>query len=258
MIYLSGVTSNPTERAIINAGIGLMLNPDSGYEGRVHRYPCFAIDNGCFSDKWREPKWAAWLESLPTDRCLFAVSPDVMGDARESLRRGLDFAPFIRSLGHPVAVVAQDGAEGLDWPWDEIDCLFVGGKQTPNPRDEWKTSPAAESLCRRARNAGTWVHMGRVNSLKRMLRAVAMGVNSVDGTKLKFQPKVALPKLITNVGRANRAPAAVFGSDLSSDHRFGYLTGAALSIANQPTVKYAHRAKQMNAMWVLGDSVHRA
>jgi hypothetical protein len=94
----------------------------------------------------------------------------------------------------PVAVVAQDGAEQLDWPWDEIDCLFVGG-QRRSPRSlEWKVSPQAESLIRRARNAGKWVHMGRVNSLKACEKGRRMGVMSADGNFISKGPEVNLPR----------------------------------------------------------------
>jgi hypothetical protein len=189
VIYLTGVTNDRIESALIQAEIGLMVQPGSGYQTRVDRYPVFGADNGCFAGKWVEEKHFDWLAQLPPDKCLFAVSPDVYPDAAESLRRGLEFAPIIRDMGFPVAVVAQDGAERLHWPWDQIDCLFLGGQQRPRGRLEWKESEAAAHLAREARNAGCWVHMGRVNSLRRMERARLMGCQSADGTFLKWRKR---------------------------------------------------------------------
>lgn len=189
MIYLTGATNDHDEPALIDWGVGLMIQRGNSYHLRCHRYPWHAIDIGMAASD-ADP-YLAYLEQRSTERCLFAVSPDAYPDAVESLRRGLEYAPLIRSLGFPVAVVAQDGAEALTWPWDELDCLFIGGKRTANPRDEWKTSAAAEGLVRQARDHGKWVHMGRVNGGdgvgSRLERARAMGCLSADGTFVKYR-----------------------------------------------------------------------
>lgn len=189
MIYLTGATNDRDEPALIAAGVGLMVQRGNSYHRRIGRYPCWAADIGMAASD-ADP-YLAYLETLPREGCLFAVSPDAYPDASESQRRGLEFAPLIRELGFPVAIVAQDGAEDLSWPWSEFDCLFIGGKRTANPRDEWKTGPQAESLCRAARRAGKWVHMGRVSSFdgdrSRIARARQMGCNSCDGTFLKYR-----------------------------------------------------------------------
>jgi hypothetical protein len=166
-----------------------MIQPGNSYHLRAGRYPFHAIDIGM---KWAEADpYLEWLDQRDRDRCLFAVSPDAYPDAVESLRRGLEFAPLIRAMGFPAAVVAQDGAEALRWPWDDLDVLFVGGERQANPRDEWKISGAAERLVHQARNAGKWVHMGRVNGGdgvgSRLERAAQMGCNSADGTFLKYR-----------------------------------------------------------------------
>lgn len=188
MIYLSGVTSHRDEPALVAAGVGLMVQPGNSYARWADRYPCHAADNGCFGDRWEEDRWLRWLERVPVDRCLFAVAPDVYPDAAATLERSARYFDLIRALGFPVALVAQDGAERLDLPWDDFDALFVGGEA--RPRGEWKVSAAAEGLVRRARGAGKWVHMGRVNSLSRMERARSMGCNSADGTFLKYRRRL--------------------------------------------------------------------
>lgn len=186
VIYLTGATNDAIEPTLIARGFGLMCQPGNSYRLRADRYPFTGYDNGCFAGKWAEDAWIDALGAFPRERCLFAVSPDVYPDAAESLRRGLSFAPVVRELGFPVAVVAQDGAERLTWPWDEIDCLFIGGKRRTPGRLEWKESEGAAQLAKQARNAGKWVHMGRVNTPRRLWRAWRMGVLSVDGTLVKY------------------------------------------------------------------------
>jgi hypothetical protein len=186
MIYLSGVTNDTIEAALLAHGVGLICQPGNGYGARVDRYRHWAADNGCFRAQWDELTWLRWLEKLPRERCLFAVAPDVYPDAAATLRRSLEFAPLIRELGFPVALVAQDGAENLAIPWPEIDCLFIGGERLPDPRREWKVGEAARGLAREARRQGKWVHMGRVNGLYRLERAREMGCHSADGTIVKY------------------------------------------------------------------------
>ena len=186
MIYLTGATNAATEPFLVQRGFGLMVQPGNSMHLRIARYPWWAADNGAFGGKWTEARHMDWLAALPRDRCLFAVSPDVYPDARESLRRGLEFAPVLRDMGFPVAVVAQDGAEQLTWPWEEMDCLFIGGERKSPGRSEWKESAEAEQLVRRARARGLWVHMGRVNTPRRLQRAWRMGVLSCDGTLIKY------------------------------------------------------------------------
>jgi hypothetical protein len=187
VIYLSGVTSDRDEPALIAHGIGLMCQPGNSYYLRADRYPFTAYDNGCFAGKWVEDEHFAKLEAFPRDRCLFAVSPDVYPDALASLERGLQYAPLIREMGFPVAIVAQDDAERLSWPWDAFDVLFIGGEMRKPAYLEWKMSAGAEELVKEARRHGKWVHMGRVSSLKRMKRARQMGCNSADGTFIKYR-----------------------------------------------------------------------
>lgn len=191
MRYLTGVTNDEAEPRLIAAGMGLMLNAGNSYHLRVARYPWWAVDVVGINNRGNLDDRFDWLDRLPRDRCLFVVSPDEYPSAERSLARGLEYAPLIRDMGFPVAVVAQDGAEKLDWPWDELDCLFIGGEARTPSWGEWKVSAAAEELARRARAAGKWVHMGRVNSFdgigSRMERARSMGCHSADGTFLKYR-----------------------------------------------------------------------
>jgi hypothetical protein len=198
---------NPCGEAVVNAmkagTLGFIDTPAQG-----NKRPdgvAWVGDNGCFSDKFDEGKWWRFLiNNAPSaNTCLFAVAPDVVGDAAATLERSLPWLSKIRALGYPVAFVAQDGLEHIDVPWDDFDCLFVGGST------DWKLGAHARAAVREAKRRGKWVHMGRVNSERRWRYADAIGCDSVDGTYLTFGPDVNLPKLLA--WTRNNEQAALFG-----------------------------------------------
>ena len=95
-------------------------------------------------------------------------------------------------MGLPVALALQDGAEahGPTWDeWDAWDCAFIAGSTV------WKCSPEARGCIHEAALGRKWVHVGRVNSLRRFRRFANAEVDSVDGTYLKHAPDTNLANL---------------------------------------------------------------
>jgi len=169
----------------------------------------WCADNGCFGKGYPgDEKWLAWLtkNAHAAADCLFATAPDVVGDAAATLERSTPFLPMIRALGYPAALVAQDGLEDLEVPWEEFDVLFIGGST------EWKLGPAARDLIREAKDRGKHVHMGRVNSERRYRYAHEIGCDSVDGTFLTFGPDVNLPRLLAWVRVEDQSPLFMVGA----------------------------------------------
>jgi hypothetical protein len=114
-------------------------------------------------------------------RCLFVTVPDVVPNAHATAAL---FEVWWRALarrGLPAALVAQDGIEHLQrWlsmAWPRVDALFIGGSTA------WKLGASAEALVTEAKSRGKWVHMGRVNSDRRVRYAASIGCDSIDGTK---------------------------------------------------------------------------
>ncbi len=170
--------------------LGQLSTPNTG--NRLTPGVVWAADNGCFSDTtpFVASRWLDWLDRQPRDNCLFAVVPDVVGDHVETLRRWDRWADTVRGLGFRPAFVLQDGCEWEDIP-NDTDCVFVGGST------EWKLGPQAARCVRYAKAEGMWVHMGRVNSRRRLRLAADLGCDSADGTYLAYGPDANLPKLLS-------------------------------------------------------------
>lgn len=190
MQYLANASSAQVRDAMTASDLAQICTPNE------RRAPlpgvAWGADNGCFSTNYvGDTAWIAWLAGLAehADRCLFATAPDVLGDAQATLARSVPWLPRIRALGYPAALVAQDGLEHLDVPWDAFDVLFIGGTTT------WKLGAAARHLVAQAKARGLWVHMGRVNSRRRWSYAEHIGCDSVDGTYLAYGPDTNLPRL---------------------------------------------------------------
>lgn len=162
----------------------------------------WCADNGCFGKGYPgDHAWWEWLDQHPgRDRCAFAVAPDVVADAVATLDRSLPWLPRIRGLGIPAAYVAQDGLEDHPPPWDALDVLFLGGTT------EFKLGPIARAAAAEARARGKSVHMGRVNSEKRLRYAAAIGCDSADGTYIAHGPDVNLPHVLAWLRGVNTQP----------------------------------------------------
>jgi len=197
VLYLATSPNQPEVADALNRyRIGLMCQPASN---KPRAGWIWAADNGCFSDKWDETKWLRWLR-LPHPRsgCLFATVPDVVGDAVATAERFARYVDTVREAGYPVAFVAQDGLTDDLLPWDDFDCLFVGGST------EFKMGDAF-GWADEARDRGKWVHVGRVNSWSRY-KAWASHAHSCDGTFLAFGPRKNLPRLLRWLDRHDESP----------------------------------------------------
>lgn len=187
------------------------MTPRVGYgPGVLRQAPVWAADTGCFSPRvvFSLERYLEWLQAHRAfaATCLFATAPDVVGDAAATMERSRPVLPLIRVAGYPAALVGQDGLEALSVPWDELDWLFVGGTTA------WKLGPAACRLAKEARRRGKGLHMGRVNSARRLLYARSLDCDSTDGTHMAFNPRgEALDRLGRWLAAANALGPAAAG-----------------------------------------------
>lgn len=194
VIYLSGHSGSRLREVAMKYGIGLMVQPGNGYLRQLAYYPHFAADNGCYAkgDAFKVEEYLCWLAGVRPyqGKCLFAVAPDVVGDAKATWERARRILPVLRAMGFKAALVAQDGIECMSIPWQAFDVLFIGGTT------EWKCGLHAFQVAQEAVQREVWVHVGRVNSARRMDMARRMGASSCDGTYLAKGPDVNLRSVI--------------------------------------------------------------
>lgn len=153
--------------------IGWMLGP-THWKKPIMEY---ALDNDAFSAWTHNMPWneSAWLGMLDKAKAcghdpMWALVPDVVADAEATLEKWERYAPVVSRYGWQKAFAVQDGMTASDVPHD-ADIVFVGGTT------RWKLSSLemwASSFPR--------VHVGRVNTIGRLLTCDRLGIESVDGT----------------------------------------------------------------------------
>lgn len=207
MIWLSGGLGRVIDSAGQRFDLGLMCQPGSTAIGgqlvKIRQSGAWwAVDNAVFGGRFDPARWEAWLRAVPRATrltCLFAVAPDVLhrerqpdgswriyGDPEATYALSPQYFPLLRSLAYRVAFVSQDGATSRLVPWDDIDCLAVGGS------NDWKLSDPSIALIHEAQERGIWTHMLRCQAREsiggRIAAAHALGMDSGDGTVLARDP----------------------------------------------------------------------
>jgi hypothetical protein len=179
--------------------LGFIATPRGG--NVVPYWVTWAADNGRFSapEDYTDRKYLKWLERRNAATCLFATAPDVLADHAATVEMSRPLFPSLRKLGYMAAFVAQDGWSETTTPWDEFDVLFIGGTT------RFKLSLGGEAI-RAARCRNKHVHMGRVNSFRRLRLAAAAGCHSADGTFLKFGPDINQARLQRWLDRLTTQP----------------------------------------------------
>lgn len=132
----------------------------------------YGLDNGCFS-VFHKKTWRNLLKQAREIKPVFVCLPDIVGDARRTLDL---FDAFIdETEGLPRALVLQDGIGNHPIPFKQMDAIFIGGS------DEFKTSVEAFNAAKAAKMLDKWVHVGRVNTAKRVLQWIDYA-DSIDGS----------------------------------------------------------------------------
>ena len=156
--------------------LGWLNTPRHNGDFRTYERFCVllpvAADNSAFVD-FDEKRYLRFVAKTPA-YIEWITAPDQVADAASTLDLFDRWYPRIAHL--PLALVGQDGMEDKELPWGYFDCLFIGGSTG------WKLSQAAGSLAIEAKHRGKQVHMGRVNSNRRLRYAYNLHCDTVDGT----------------------------------------------------------------------------
>jgi len=178
-VLLLTTDSHPTAVRWAHPNKGRLLTPRcwSSAALTVEAGIPWAVDNDCFNglDAKAFRRMVDGLTGL--DGCLFANAPDVVGDHPATLALWEEWQPYLAASGLPPSFVLQNGSSIPTVPWNELDAVFIGGCTA------WKLGHEAERIVAEAHRRGKWVHMGRVNTYRRITYAQSIGVHSVDGTK---------------------------------------------------------------------------
>jgi hypothetical protein len=135
---------------------------------------------------------------------MWVAVPDVVADHRATRRLFSDWTSHWRyeigRIPFPLAFVLQDGCRPSEVPWDEIAAVFVGGSTGFKLRE-------SESLVRAAKQNRKLVHVGRVNTLRRLRFAHDLGADTVDGTAFSMFPDTYIERGVKFLRRLEQSPA---------------------------------------------------
>jgi len=167
--------------------IGLIMTPRTWHMAKLEKHELlWAGDNDCYSGKFNPAVFTKWLQDNVewSKRCLFVACPDVIYDAKATLRLFNKWHDIIRGFGYPTAIVLQDGMTEDQIKELDVEAVFLGGST------DWKMGQEALKLLNIAKELGLYRHIGRVNSLKRLRHFIGFA-DSFDGTDYVFRPILA-------------------------------------------------------------------
>ncbi len=204
MILVNGATKT-VERY---SALGCLVQPRkcNSIERVASSGRLWAADNDCYQglDVERFRSMIRRIHCADCSRLLWVACPDVVSDAQATINRWPEWFPQFACLELPAAFVAQDGLELIadQVPWNDLSCLFIGGST------EWKLSEHAERFAREAKARGKWVHVGRVNTRRRMRDVLMMcSADSIDGGSFSRWPDIKIPKGLRWIREAQSQPS---------------------------------------------------
>ena len=167
--------------------LGYLVTPFSHTKLQEVKNKVYAIDNGAFAGL-DEKKFMKIVNNYKNNKKeIFIAVPDIVGNHKETLKMFNNWRDILSDYN--LGFVAQDGMTKNDIP-KEAQAVFIGGST------EFKLGKIAFEIIQIAKEKGLWVHMGRVNSLKRIKYAYESNVDSIDGTKYAMFDKVHLKKAL--------------------------------------------------------------
>lgn len=146
----------------------------------------YYADNDAFNGL-NDTKYRELLVLLSQMSPVWITAPDKVGNATETNKL---FALWYNSIKQfNIAYVLQDGITIDTIPWDYISCVFLGGTT------EFKLSQYAYDLLIESRQRNKLIHVGRVNSIKR-IKYFWDVCDSFDGSGFSRYSKAMLPRYI--------------------------------------------------------------
>jgi len=204
--YASRTGTRRNLDALRRAGWRLLVSATGAH--RSEGFP-YAIDNGAWTAHQRGTEFdsvlfVSLLDKL-ADRADWIVVPDIVGGGHKSWQFSRLWLPRVREYQRPTLIAVQDGLDGYDVGrfLDDTTGIFVGGTT------EWKLATLPH-WGRVAKDRGCHLHVGRVNSARRIAYCHAVGADSFDGSSAS-----RFAKSLGRLDRARRQPSLL--TDISVD-----------------------------------------
>jgi hypothetical protein len=208
VLLTDGLPGTLRTRESVSSTAGRLFTPRhvNSVEATVEAGVPFAADNDAFNGGLDLDKWLSMLDKLEpfASSCAFVTIPDVVCDAPATFALWAQYRELVAGRGFTPALVLQNGMHVFggdrDRPagirsgddviaWDEIGAIFVGGD------DAYKDGVDVALIVFEARRRDVWVHVGRVNTRRRLAHAQALGASSVDGSGWVRFRSAMMPRL---------------------------------------------------------------
>lgn len=203
MVLLAARTAHLVPPSAVNL-VGDFISPRA--RQLVGKTPVWAADNDAFSG-FNPDRYRRMLDAIVKAKGnpMFVTVPDVVCNHPRTLDLWYEWSAEIRQRGLPAAFVLQNGCEdhwhywhaghAEEFPFETVDAFFIGGDT------EFKFSEPVREIVSAANLHGKWVHMGRVNSIKRMTYAKNIGCDSCDGSGMARFPSTVLLPMVRSLQR---------------------------------------------------------
>jgi hypothetical protein len=198
MILLVSGGTRTVARLAGHPNLGVLLTPAAANNPPALGVT-WACDNSAFSgfddDSYR--RMLTKIKGRPD--CKWVTAPDVVADHEATLKLWRAWLPRILEHGQTAAFVAQDGCTVESLPWGQgMAAVFIGGTT------RWKLGAEAARIVHEANRRGLWTHMGRVNTVRRLMYAQTIGVTSVDGTSFSRYSETYIPTTLDFLAQLDR------------------------------------------------------
>ena len=201
--------SGPAVREAMRAGrLGMIATPAAG--NRVESGVAWIADNSAYTGRYPAttgtspgstpvPSTVDSARSRPHPTCLAMRRRPGPGPGRSCPASAPSATP-------PRSSPKTDWNTSTSTGTSSTDCFWARSTA-------WKLGPAAAQLAAHARALDLHVHVGRVNSLRRLCYAAGIGAHSADGTYLAYGPRRNLPKLLGWLDQVNAGGPDGTGQD---------------------------------------------
>lgn len=189
--YASRTGTRRNLDALRSAGWRLLVSATGDHRTEGFAY---ALDNGAWSaagagglgtkHEWNKRLFVELVEKLG-DGADWVVAPDIVQGGLASLELSMAWLPRLLEQCARVLVPVQDGMEArhVEHIVGERVGLFVGGSA------DWKEATTLSTWGPLAAARGCWLHVGRVNTTRRVSICTAAGATSFDGTSITMFAK---------------------------------------------------------------------